>query len=72
MYSNLNKLIGIELSGRLRSYLTDEGRDKRAFVKQMYADKPEIGYAEDTTERKELVREYVETIMGRKKRGKKK
>jgi hypothetical protein len=72
MYSNLNKLIGIELSGRLRSYLTDEGMDKKAFVKQMYTDNPQIGYAEDTTERKDLVREYIETIMGIKKRGKKK
>jgi hypothetical protein len=72
MYSNLNKLIGGELSGSLRSYLSDEGMDKRTFVKQMYVDNPQIGYAEDTTERKKLVREYIETIMGRKKRGKKK
>jgi hypothetical protein len=72
MYSNLNKLIGGELSGRLRKYLTAESIDRKTFVTQMYADKPEIGYTEDTTERKELVIEYIETIMGIKKRGKKK
>lgn len=72
MYSNLTKLIGTEATATLRKYLEDQDMDRKKFVKQMYSDKPEIGYTEDTTERKKMVKDYVETVTGTKKRANKK